>query len=720
MLIWLKYMKFTMSTYIVIKMILNIILISQLFIAGQAITNKITPRVCETHIKPGDFMVGGMFGPYRSVNAPCDGHLLYHRINYIESMAYAVDVINKRADILPNVSLGYEIRNNCFNEDITLWTMLTLTSPSRNAEFADKCPNVVRVKSDKVIAVIGPSTSVSSLLAAKVGGMYDVPVISSAATNDELSDTERFPFFFRIVPPDRFQIGAIIDLLVHFHWKYIALFYSVDIYGINGAREIQLMAEKHNICLAINMPVSGDESLQSEKIEIEEKLKSSDKATVIVILSHWKTASTVLRVVKGTGRKFTIIGSDAWGPDYVTSNVQPGSLFVRYRSESAYASPFQDYYKQLPAHLEHSSQWYQDYLNKLIIDNNCTGWKNCKIPQYDDYAEGIIDAVYAVAYALDASLSRNINGSGNNEFNGWTLKENLHRVSFSSRPNHTFKFDKNGDVAGRYDFKSWQKSTDGVFEMISVGRWDPENTVNPLHLNEDLINWETPDGKVPRSICIDECKPGYITVPLKKRCCLGCQRCPEHAIVTNVNETSTEMCLECPVTHWPDATFTNCLTIKPSYIDYDSLVYVLSATGASIGLVLSGVSAVGLVCYSQHALIKSSGRDLSSINIFGLAFSCVVVFIILARPSTVTCIMMDIVITTCVCITFAPVLLKVNRIWRIFTATNGKRPLYTGPKQQIAIAALLIVLQVRICHSKFSCSFLFKMLHTSVHCNAII
>ena len=97
-------------------------------------STKFTSRVCETLIKPGDFMLGGILSPYQSANAPCDGQLLYFRASYIESMAYAVDLINERSDILPNVRLGYEIRNNCFKEDV--WTMLTMTNQSRNAEFA--------------------------------------------------------------------------------------------------------------------------------------------------------------------------------------------------------------------------------------------------------------------------------------------------------------------------------------------------------------------------------------------------------------------------------------------------------------------------------------------------------------------------------------------------------------------------------------------------------
>ena len=151
-------------------------------------------------------MIGGIFEPYRSENAPCDGELRWYAISLIESMTYAVDLINKRNDILPNVSLGYEIRNNCENVDYSLWTMLTMTSPSRNAEFADMCSNSFRNVTDKVLAVVGGTTSASSLLTAKIGGLHGVPVISYYATSDELSDTEKFPFFFRTIPPDRFQV----------------------------------------------------------------------------------------------------------------------------------------------------------------------------------------------------------------------------------------------------------------------------------------------------------------------------------------------------------------------------------------------------------------------------------------------------------------------------------------------------------------------------------
>ena len=78
-----------------IKVILKIILASQLCCIAHGSTNKFNKRVCETHIKHGDFMIGGIISPYGSENTPCDGEILWYRVSYVETMAYAVDMINK-------------------------------------------------------------------------------------------------------------------------------------------------------------------------------------------------------------------------------------------------------------------------------------------------------------------------------------------------------------------------------------------------------------------------------------------------------------------------------------------------------------------------------------------------------------------------------------------------------------------------------------------------
>ena len=99
----------------------------------------------------------------------------------------------------------------------------------------------------------------------QIGGLSRVPVVSYTATSDELSNAERFPYFLRTVPPDKFQVGAIVDILLHFNWKYVALFYSIDTYGIHGARQIQTLSEENDICIATSIPVAS--SLTASEIK---------------------------------------------------------------------------------------------------------------------------------------------------------------------------------------------------------------------------------------------------------------------------------------------------------------------------------------------------------------------------------------------------------------------------------------------------------------------
>ncbi len=43
-------------------------------------------------------------------------------------MIHAIDSVNKRNDLLPNVVLGYDIRPTCNSEALTLGSMLSLVN----------------------------------------------------------------------------------------------------------------------------------------------------------------------------------------------------------------------------------------------------------------------------------------------------------------------------------------------------------------------------------------------------------------------------------------------------------------------------------------------------------------------------------------------------------------------------------------------------------------
>ena len=96
---------------------------------------------CLIHFRDGDFILGGIIPIYRTVNQSCDGPIMErHGVPKVEAMAYAVDMINRRTDLLPNVALGYEIRNDCREEDTSLWSTLTMADPCGDATFSRHCP----------------------------------------------------------------------------------------------------------------------------------------------------------------------------------------------------------------------------------------------------------------------------------------------------------------------------------------------------------------------------------------------------------------------------------------------------------------------------------------------------------------------------------------------------------------------------------------------------
>ncbi|XP_072025080.1 metabotropic glutamate receptor-like [Amphiura filiformis] len=226
-----------------------------------------------------------------------------------ESMLFAVNKVNQRNDILPNVTLGVELRNDCSDEGLALWTTNTLVGSVGDLEYKDACPYQSRDGNRlgvQPIGIVGTSRSTTSLFAAKSSGVYHVPLVSYTATSDELSDAKRFPYFLRTVPPDKFQAIAIVDLLLHFHWEYIALFYSIDTYGIHGAKHIRTLAENAGICIAVNFPVASFDS-ESQTSDIVSKLQEANKVNVIVIMSYRNTANVVLQAMKESNLKDIIL-----------------------------------------------------------------------------------------------------------------------------------------------------------------------------------------------------------------------------------------------------------------------------------------------------------------------------------------------------------------------------------------------------------------------------
>lgn len=85
-------------------------------------------------------------------------------------MIFAVEEINKNPNILPGVSLGYRIYNNCGSMDI-LRSSLALVNANLNSTITEKC------KSQTAQAIIGHSGSTPTIAITRTVGQFHIPVV---------------------------------------------------------------------------------------------------------------------------------------------------------------------------------------------------------------------------------------------------------------------------------------------------------------------------------------------------------------------------------------------------------------------------------------------------------------------------------------------------------------------------------------------------------------
>lgn len=180
----------------------------------------------------------------------CDSRLRESGVvQYVEALNYVVDRINSDPEVLPNVSLGFVAIDDCATPEIALAGSLAFLP--LGCQHTCRSSGIVRpVGAHDVVAVIGADSSPSSAMIANVLGLFAVPQISPSATSNLLSDKTRFPYFMRMVPPDRYQARAIIQILAHFEWTYVSAVFSRGSYGVELVARLRELAGEHGVCLA--------------------------------------------------------------------------------------------------------------------------------------------------------------------------------------------------------------------------------------------------------------------------------------------------------------------------------------------------------------------------------------------------------------------------------------------------------------------------------------
>ncbi|KAM5191949.1 vomeronasal type-2 receptor 26-like [Mantella aurantiaca] len=178
---------------------------------------------------------------------------IYRReYSHILTFIFAIDEINRNADILPNVTLGYHLYDSCGHVNKAIKDVLQILSG-----HTKEAPNYSCMERGTVAGFIGDIKSDTTLQMAQLLNLYGYSQISYGARDTLLSDRKMYPNFFRTVPDDEMQYVAIVKLLERLKWNWVGIITSDDEYGEREIRQLSKHLNNHGICIEFKILVSG-------------------------------------------------------------------------------------------------------------------------------------------------------------------------------------------------------------------------------------------------------------------------------------------------------------------------------------------------------------------------------------------------------------------------------------------------------------------------------
>jgi len=87
-------------------------------------------------------------------------------------MAFAIDEINKNPNLLPNITLGYHVYDNCVMLGMAFRAAISLVSGTE--EFFS---NLNCIGPPPVIGIVGDSSSTASIAISSITGLFRLPLV---------------------------------------------------------------------------------------------------------------------------------------------------------------------------------------------------------------------------------------------------------------------------------------------------------------------------------------------------------------------------------------------------------------------------------------------------------------------------------------------------------------------------------------------------------------
>ncbi|KAG5269845.1 hypothetical protein AALO_G00206840 [Alosa alosa] len=358
---------------------------------------QLSERRVVAHV-PGDIIIGALFSVHHQPPADkvherqCGAVREQYGIQRVEAMMATLDRINADPHLLPNVTLGCEIRDSCWHSAVALEQSIEFIrdslvaaddewgpaqpdtalggafAPVGGANTQMRCtePGATPMRGKKpIVGLIGPGASAVAIQVQNLLQLFNIPQIAYSATSMDLSDKSLYKYFMRVVPSDAQQARAMLDIVKRYNWSYVSAIHTEGNYGESGMEAFKELAHKEGICIAHSDKIwSNADEHNFDRLLL--KLRAQlPKARVVACFCEGMTVRGILLAMKRQGLvgEFLLVGSDGWADRYdVTDGLaREAAGGITIKLQSADVKWFDEYYLKLRPENNQRNPWFPEF-----------------------------------------------------------------------------------------------------------------------------------------------------------------------------------------------------------------------------------------------------------------------------------------------------------------------------------------------------------------------
>ncbi|KAK9405527.1 type-2 vomeronasal receptor [Crotalus adamanteus] len=591
---------------------------------------------------------------------------------------FAIQEVNRKSQLLHNLTLGYNIHDDYFSSLGTSNALLNMLSTGEA-----NVPNYSCGRKDNILALLDGADSDVSIQMSTLVQPYKVPQISGRMSSADLSDKSKFPFFYQMFTKLGFHYPRIVQLLLHFSWTLVGLFASDTEGGEHFMRILTPMLLRNGICVVISQQFSmtGHTALLKDSIS---------KWRQVNVFVHFMDYISLLDNIIPVLLIFEGFSGSIEGKVWIISafgdlKVERNRLFRYVHSVSTFK--FQgkkmfkeDYDFQPDLFVEHQFEYktfncsFSKHTFSVKGRRRCT--QNRPLESHRKSNSIRIQNMHHI-YALIKTLVHALNTAyysrsmrrrkeGTERLQPWKFHPFLEKNEFCNFSWKDLYLDKNGDITADPKIKTWvfRLNMDPIIQQL--GSFERESLI----ISQDALSQlKLLNKSLPQSRCTENCHPGFVKRAQKGEpvCCYDCIPCPEGTIST---QEDTEKCTKCPDDQYPTKNRVQCIPKRITFLSYEEYLGIILVSFALFLFLTTGFVLIIFLQYLETPIVKANNRDLSYILLVSFLLCFLSPLLFIGHPSKATCLLRQTVFSIVFSVAVSSVLAKTIMVVLAFLATK--------------------------------------------------